>query len=113
MPQYIELFGNRIRNIIIAEESYVNSLPNSADYILYDSIPADKQKTIRMGNLYDAENKKFYPPKPTLFNSWVLDEETNDWRPPFPHPEDGKMYVWDETIVNYKEYIPEEEPPSE
>ena len=37
----------------------------------------------------------FIPPKP--FESWLLDEATCLWNAPVPYPEDGQLYVWDES----------------
>jgi hypothetical protein len=31
-----------------------------------------------------------------LYPSWTLNEETCDYEPPVPYPQDGKYYVWDE-----------------
>lgn len=61
-----------------------------------------------IGYVYDKERDAFIPPKP--FFSWVLNEETCQWEPPFPPPEDGKPYVWDEYLVDWVEVeIPKED----
>jgi hypothetical protein len=46
-----------------------------------------------IGYTYDADNDVFYAPQP--FPSWVLDENWN-WQAPFPAPDDGEEYGWDE-----------------
>jgi hypothetical protein len=61
---------------------------------------ADQSKALRfnyagIGYTYDEERDAFIPPKP--FESWVLVEETCLWTAPVPMPEDGQVYVWDET----------------
>jgi hypothetical protein len=53
---------------------------------------------------YDADRDAFIPPKP--LDSWVVDEETCQWMPPMPRPDDGKLYYWDETSVSWAE-LPE------
>lgn len=53
------------------------------------------------GYLYDGDKDAFIPPKP--FNSWTLNEETCRWEAPIPYPTDGKYYVWDERLLNWRE----------
>jgi hypothetical protein len=48
---------------------------------------------------YDADRDAFIPPK--TFDSWVLDEETCQWVPPIPRPDDGKRYYWDEPAISW------------
>ena len=54
-----------------------------------------------VGYFYDEERDAFIPPKP--FASWSLDEETGTWVAPIQFPQDGKMYDWDESVVNWVE----------
>jgi len=35
------------------------------------------------------------------FPSWVYDETYNRWNPPYNHPDDGYMYIWDEDNVQW------------
>ena len=49
-----------------------------------------------IGYIYDADNDVFYIPKPS--NSWTLDTDTWSWKSPITYPDDGKLYVWDETL---------------
>lgn len=60
------------------------------------------------GFTYDAERDAFIPPK--VYNSWVLDEETLEWAPPIPQPEDAnlldmtkptKIYDWNEATTSW------------
>lgn len=52
-----------------------------------------------IGYTYDAERDAFIEPQP--FPSWVLDEETCVWGPPITYPNDGNVYVWDETTQTW------------
>jgi len=54
-----------------------------------------------IGGTYDAERDAFIPPQ--QYPSWLLNEETCLWDAPVPYPTDGKKYIWDESIVNWKE----------
>lgn len=53
---------------------------------------------------FDATLNAFIPPKP--FPSWLLNTELCIWEPPVPYPNDGKNYIWDESILNWVEIPP-------
>lgn len=55
-----------------------------------------------VGGVYDSENDVFINPSP--FASWVLNTELWVYEPPFPKPDDGKNYYWDESVVNWVEW---------
>lgn len=55
-----------------------------------------------IGFIYNAELDAFIPPKP--FISWVLNNETADWDPPIPKPDDGKFYDWVEATLSWVEH---------
>ena len=46
---------------------------------------------------YDKIKDAFIPPKP--FESWILNEETCLWEAPVPYPDDGKLYMWNESTL--------------
>jgi hypothetical protein len=46
------------------------------------------------GFTYDAQRDAFIAPKP--FDSWLLDEESCQWKAPIDYPTDGVMYEWNE-----------------
>lgn len=47
-----------------------------------------------IGFTYDKTRDAFIPPKP--FDSWLLDEETCQWKAPILMPTDGSFYSWNE-----------------
>jgi len=51
-----------------------------------------------IGYTYDEINDVFYPPQP--FPSWHLDDTWN-WQPPVPYPDDGGIYTWDEATQSW------------
>ena len=68
----------------------------------------DQSKALRknyagIGYTYDATEDAFIPPQP--FNSWTLNEDTCLWDSPVAYPEDGKLYKWNEEILNWEEVI--------
>jgi hypothetical protein len=71
----------------------------------------DQSKALRknyagIGYTYDATRDAFIPPQP--FNSWTLNEDTCLWDSPVAYPEDGKLYKWNEEILNWEEVIIEQ-----
>jgi hypothetical protein len=56
-----------------------------------------------IGYTYDADRDAFIPPKP--YPSWLLDEQTCQWKPPTDFPNDGKIYQWDESTTSWKEIL--------
>lgn len=56
-----------------------------------------------VGTKYDESLDAFIPIK--IFDSWVLDEETCLWFPPFRMPDDGKEYTWSEEDTDWKEIV--------
>jgi hypothetical protein len=55
-----------------------------------------------IGYTYDADRDAFISQQP--YPSWLLDETTCLWEPPLPMPEDGGLYLWDETAGEWVEY---------
>ena len=53
------------------------------------------------GYTYDESRDAFIPPK--QYDSWILNEDTCIWSAPVEYPTDGKLYSWDESIINWVE----------
>ena len=71
-----------------------------------DQLKALRKNYAGIGYTYDATRDAFIPPQ--LFNSWTLNEDTCLWDSPVAYPEDGKLYKWNEEILNWEEVIIEE-----
>lgn len=54
-----------------------------------------------IGYTYDRQRDAFIPPK--QFDSWILDEQTCQWRAPKEEPQDGKSYIWSEEKQKWEE----------
>lgn len=54
-----------------------------------------------VGFTYDEIRDAFIPPKP--FESWLLDENTCNWKAPVECPTDGKPYYWNEETLSWEE----------
>lgn len=53
-----------------------------------------RKRYAAVGMTYDLARDAFIPPRP--FPSWTMDEQTCNWMPPVPRPNDG-TYRWDES----------------
>lgn len=47
----------------------------------------------------DGVTGVFYAPQP--YPSWTLNTQTYEWQAPVPYPNDGKVYVWDESTLSW------------
>jgi hypothetical protein len=56
-----------------------------------------------IGDMYDQRLDGFIRPK--KYASWSLNEETCQWEPPVPLPDDGKLYYWDEETLSWIEHF--------
>jgi hypothetical protein len=56
-----------------------------------------------IGMSFDRKRDAFIAPQP--YPSWTLSEQTCQWEAPVAYPTDGVMYVWDETVTNWKAIV--------
>jgi hypothetical protein len=124
MAHYAKVNNGIVEQVIVADasffETFVDSSPgewiqtsyNTKGGIHYDPntwIPSpDQSKALRknyagIGYSYDRELDAFIPPKE--FASWVLNPQTCLWEAPIPRPNDGKIYVWDESLKQWIEQV--------
>lgn len=66
-----------------------------------DQSKAFRKNYAGIGYYYDSIRDAFIPPKP--FPSWTLNEESCLWDSPVPYPSNGKIYEWNEDILNWQE----------
>ena len=130
MGHYAKIIDNKVVKVIVATQdfilkyndgdpeltiypsSWVKTSYNTRGGVHYQpntSMPSeDQSKALRknyagIGYTYDEARDAFIPPKP--FDSWALNEETCLWDPPVAYPEDGKMYNWNESTLDWEEII--------
>ena len=111
MTTFAQVKNGIVQRVIVAEQDFINTLPDDDDWIKTDRNTFANQhnqgSTPLRGNYagigftYDRQNDVFYPPKP--FSSWVLNESTWLWDAPVPYPTDGKMYQWNEETKSWVE----------
>lgn len=52
-----------------------------------------------IGYTYDEGRDAFIAPKP--YNSWLLDEDTCQWKAPVDYPTDEGRYTWNEETTSW------------
>jgi len=97
MAHYAKIVDGKVINVITAETSFFNTF--------YDDTPGQWIETKIDGSIrknyagigfsYDSEKNAFIPPQP--YPSWKLNESTCRWEAPSTYPDDGKVYLWNET----------------
>jgi len=90
--------SNIVTEVIVAEQNFINSgaVGDSFLWIQTSYNGNFRGKFAGVGDTWDKVNEVFIPPQP--FTSWTLDENTYQWVCPLTHPDDDKMYTWDEDI---------------
>ena len=106
MAHWAEIDEN---NIVTSVTVGDNNDPDEGYQWLIDNLGGTWIKTSYNGNIrknyagigyyYDKDRDAFIPPQ--RFPSWELDEETCNWVPPKPYPEDGNIYGWDENTQEW------------
>lgn len=120
--------GYLVNQVIVAESSFFDTFVDTSpgqwiqcSYNSYGNVhyapspPAppftpDGQPALRAnypgpGDIYDPTvtingiEGVFYTQQP--YPSWILNTSTFLWESPVPYPNDGKFYIWDESIQNW------------
>ena len=90
MTIYADLDENNVViNVIVADQEFIDNLPNSAEYVLLTDCG--------IGWTYDSATGNFISQQP--FPSWTLDSN-NVWQAPTPKP-DGN-YNWNEDTQTWQ-----------
>lgn len=112
MGHFAKVNNGIVEQVIVAEpeffETFVDTSPGEwiqTSYNTRGGVHAQGGEPLRknyagIGFTYDIKRDAFIPPKP--FNSWTLNEDTCLWDAPVKHPDDGKMYEWDEESKSWK-----------
>lgn len=123
MSHFAHIKNGIVTQVIVAEQDFINlgvvgdpsewiqTSYNTRGGVHYNPNTGepseDQSKALRknyagIGHTYDAERDAFIEPKP--FESWVLNEQTCLWDAPTPMPNDDKLYVWDEEVMDWLPY---------
>jgi len=126
MAHFAKVVDGIVTKVIVAEPEFFNTFVddspgrwvktsyNMRGGVYYDpstnqpvedqSVIADDEARGRknyagIGFSYDITRDAFIPPQP--YPSWILNEETCIYEAPVPMPQDGKQYLWDESVVGW------------
>lgn len=114
MSHFAKVENGIVTQVIVAEQDFINSgaVGPANEWVQTSYNTRGNQhpegRPLRgnyagVGYTYDAQNDVFYAPKP--FPSWTLNQSTWLWDSPVPYPTDGKIYVWNEELVNWVELV--------
>lgn len=128
MGHFAKVVNGRVSEVIVAEPDFINTgalgdpsmwkqtsynTRGGVHYQPNTNVPSeDQSKALRknyagIGYIYDSEKDAFYCESP--FPSYVLDDATCFWEPPYAQPEDAGTtngdgdtigYRWDEDLHN-------------
>jgi hypothetical protein len=113
MSHFAKIENGIVVNVVVAEKDWIDtqqgqwvqtSYNTQAGKHLLNGTPLRKNYA-GIGFTYDEERDAFIPPKPTQYPSWILDEETCQWKAPKPWPDPTKAYRWNETTLEW-DYVP-------
>ena len=90
---WAQVHNNQVVNCIVADPSFINSLPNKDEYHL-----CDDARPAGIGWAWSNEYNRAIPPQP--FPSWTLNGWI--WTPPTPKPDDDRPYLWNEDTQTWE-----------
>ena len=115
MAHYAKVVDGIVTKVIVAEADFFNTFVDdlAGEWIQTSYNTHGGEHTLGgtplrknfagIGFTYDREKDAFIPPQP--FASWTLNETTCLWEAPVTYPDDGKMYIWNESITNWTEVV--------
>ena len=115
MAHYAKVVNGIVTKVIVAEADFFNTfVDDSAGQWIQTSYNTHggqhtlggtplRKNFAGIGYTYDKEKDAFIPPQP--FASWILNEATCLWEAPVAYPNDGKEYIWNESITNWTEVV--------
>jgi hypothetical protein len=103
MSHFAKLNNNVVTEVIVAEQDFINSGAVGDSFLwVQTSYNGNFRKNYAsVGGTYDKVRDAFIAPKP--YPSWVLVEDTCQWKAPTAMPNDGKAYAWDEDTTAWVE----------
>lgn len=114
MSHFAKIVNDQVVEVICAEQDFIDNLASSTGEVwiqtsyntraglhLNGGIPLRKNFA-SVGFSYRSDLDAFIPPQP--FDAWILNTDTCVWEPPFPPPDDGKIYDWDGSINNWVDF---------
>ena len=103
MSHFAKLNNNVVTEVIVSEQDFINSGAVGDSFLwVQTSYNGNFRKNYAaVGYTYDKSKDAFIAPKP--YPSWVLVEDTCQWKAPTTMPTDGKAYEWNEDTTTWVE----------
>jgi len=106
MAHYAKIEDGVVTEVIVADEAFVKKIGGEWVQTSYNTHAGQhpdgkpmRKNFAGKGMIYDKDRDAFYTPQP--YPSWILNEETCIYEAPVPMPQDGKQYLWDESVVGW------------
>lgn len=104
MAHYAKIKDNIVVEVIVAEESVINSFDNPNEWVktsynTHEGVHSEGGTPLRknfagIGYTYDSIRDAFIEPQP--YPSWTLIEDTCKWDPPVEAPSGDTPHEWNE-----------------
>ena len=109
MAHYAKVEDGVVTNVIVAEQNFIDTQAGTwvqTSYNTHGGVHTLGGTPLRKnyagtGYVYDSEMDAFYAPQP--YPSWLLNSDTCKWAAPVDHPNDGKLYSWNEVTTSWDE----------
>jgi hypothetical protein len=95
MTHFARVKDDKVTDVIVADQEFVDGITEMEAAHWVQSSSASK------GGNYDPQAQVFYPAQP--YSSWTLDKSSWTWVAPKEEPDNGKDYVWYESLENWSE----------
>ena len=79
--------------------TWIKSSGTPVGNVLGSDVMACCKNHANIDDTYDAARQAFIAPQ--LYPSWILNEDTCQYEPPTPMPDDGARYSWDEVAGDW------------
>ena len=99
MSHFAKLYNNIVTEVIVSEQDFINSgaVGDSFLWVQTSYSGSFRKNFAGVGDTYDKAKDAFIPPKP--YPSWLLVEDTCQWKAPTDIPTDGRAYEWNESTT--------------
>jgi len=111
MTHFAKVENGTVTQVIVAEQEFIDagyvgdpSLWIQTSYNTRGGVHLNGGTPLRknfagVGYSYNADLDAFIPPK--IAESWIIDEDTGQWRAPVDYPTDGEEYNWNEETLSW------------
>lgn len=90
-----------VQRVIVASKEFIDSGVLGDPNTWAEVGIGNRKNYPGIGYKYDSNRNAFIAPK--IYPSWVLDEDTVQWKAPKPKPTDLDNYRWDESALDWVE----------